>query len=268
MDAYIATILKQVRCFILDMDGTFYLGKQLLPGAVELIELLESRQIPYLFLTNNSSHSRVEYGDKLRSLGVKNLMDGQVLTSGEAAAIYLRNIWPRGRLFVAGTDALESEFHLYGFSLTEDHPDAVILGFDTTLTYEKIWKLCDLVRSGTPYFATHADINCPVENGFMPDTGAMIAMVAASTGRRPDAIIGKPNRPIVAALVEKTGFPIAKLAMVGDRLYTDIALGSTGMTTVLVLSGETHQEDLDGSPYQPDVVVDNLAELRKLLLEI
>lgn len=99
----------------------------------------------------------------------------------------------------------------------------------------------------------------------MPDIGAMIAFVEASTGRRPDVIVGKPYAPIVEALAEKTGLPAAALCMVGDRLYTDIALGATGMMTVLVLSGETSREDLAAAPYQPDLTVENLAQLLAIL---
>ena len=259
------TILANIRCFILDMDGTFYLGDRLLPGALELIALLRSRGIPFLFLTNNSSRQRAQYAARLRSLGLADLRDDQVFTSGEATAIYLGEHMPAARLFVAGTPALEAEFTDRGFELSAEDPDVVVLGFDTTMTYAKLWKLCDLVRAGKPYYATHPDINCPVENGFMPDIGAVIALVAASTGRQPDVIIGKPYPFIVEALVKKTGLPVGALAMVGDRLYTDIALGKAGLSTILVLSGETHLADLPGSPYQPDLIVANLAELVGLM---
>ena len=149
----------------------------------------------------------------------------------------------------------------HGFQLVEKDPDYAVLGFDTTLTYEKLWKLCDFVRAGLPYIATHPDYNCPTENGFMPDIGAMIAFVEASTGRRPDQIVGKPNTPIVEAIVEKTGFSVEKLGMIGDRLYTDIALGAAGLTTILVLSGETNAADLAQSEFIPDYVMQDLAEL-------
>ena len=252
--------IKQARCFLLDMDGTFYLGDQLLPGALEFIALLEQRGIGYLFLTNNSSRNRSDYAGKLRRLGLE-LPESKIFTSGEATAIYLKKRKPGARLYVVGTPALESEFQHHGFLLTPDQPDFAVLGFDTTLTYEKIWKLCDLVTAGVPYIATHPDINCPTETGFMPDIGAMMALVATSTNRRPDVIIGKPNAPIVEALVEKLGLPVEALCMVGDRLYTDIALGKTGLSTVLVLSGETRPEDIAASPFQPDVVLQNLAHL-------
>ncbi|MBN1221056.1 MAG: HAD-IIA family hydrolase [Anaerolineae bacterium] len=258
--------LTDIRLFLLDMDGTFYLGDRLLPGALEFIDICRAKGIDYLFLTNNSSKHRDQYADKLRRLGL-DIGPEKIFTSGEATAIYLGQEKPGAKLYVVGTPALADEFSSRGFTLVEDEPDYAVLGFDTTLTYAKLWRLCDLVRAGVPYIATHPDFNCPIEGGFMPDIGAMIAFVEASTGRRPDVVVGKPNQPIIDALVEKTGIPIAQICMVGDRLYTDIALGVTGITTVLVLSGEASRQDLPTAPHQPDFVMADLAELEKLLRE-
>jgi len=166
---------------------------------------------------------------------------------------------------VVGTPDLEEQLRMFGFSLVETDAQAVVLGFDLTLTYQKLWLLCDYVRAGLPYYATHPDLNCPLPDGCMPDIGAMIAFVKTSTGREPDAIIGKPNRIIVEMAARKLGTPISQLAMIGDRLYTDIALGQTsGIRTVLVLSGETRRSDLELSPYQPQWVFENLAEIADL----
>ena len=252
--------LNQIQCFLLDMDGTFYLGDHLLPGALDFIELLKKHGTRFLFLTNNSSRTRKEYADKLRRFGL-DVSDEEIFTSGEATAIYLSKRKAGAKLYVVGTPALEREFTEHGFQLTDDNPDFAVLGFDTTLTYAKIWKLCDLVNAGVAYIATHPDINCPTETGFMPDIGAMMALIAASTGKEPDIIIGKPNFPIVEALCEKVQLPVEALCMIGDRLYTDIALGKTGLTTVLVLSGETRLEDLPDSPVQPDYRMEDLAAL-------
>jgi HAD superfamily hydrolase (TIGR01457 family) len=254
--------LSSTRCFILDMDGTFYLDDHLLPGAAEFLPLLRSRGIRYLFLTNNSSRSKAEYVQKLRRLGIE-VVDEDIFTSGEATALYLQSSNPGARVFLMGTPTLAQEFAEHGFNLVDERPDFAVLGFDTTLTYDRLWKMCDLVRAGVPYIATHPDINCPTKDGYMPDIGAMMACIEASTGRRPDVVIGKPNPPIVAAVMEKTRLPVTALAMVGDRLYTDIAMGQTGITTVLVLSGETRAEEIPASPFQPDLVVANLAELAK-----
>ena len=259
--------LSQVKCFLMDMDGTIYLGDHLLPGAKDWLALLESRQIPYFFLTNNSSRSRIEYTEKLKRLGLA-VSESRIFTSGEATAIYLQKTHPNAGLYVVGTQPLQEEFIRWGFTLDEDSPDVVVLGFDTTLTYEKLWKLCDLVRAGVPYIATHPDINCPTDDGFKPDIGAMIAFVATSTGKRPDVIVGKPNAPIVDALAEKTGFPVQEHCMIGDRLYTDIALGQWGILTALVLSGETKEADLKETDYKPDLVLTDIAALADLYREV
>jgi 4-nitrophenyl phosphatase len=256
--------LSDIKCFLMDMDGTIYLGDRLLPGAREWLDLLDSHNLEYTFLTNNSSRSRVEYARKLQGLGLP-IPEEKIFTSGEATAIWLKKHKPGASLYVVGTPPLVEEFERHGFSLTEEDPDVAVLGFDTTLTYDKLWKMCDLVVTGKPYIATHPDINCPTETGFKPDIGAMIELVAASTGRRPDVIVGKPNEPIVTALAEKTGFPVEAHCMVGDRLYTDIALGKWGITTALVLSGETKAEDLAESEFQPDFVVHDIAEMTALL---
>ena len=256
--------LRNIKCFLMDMDGTIYLGDQLLPGAQDWLNTLEAHKIAYYFLTNNSSRSRVEYAEKMQRLGL-DIPEEKIFTSGEATAIYLKKAHPGASLYVVGTNPLREEFARHGFQQTEADPDVAVLGFDTTLTYEKLWKLCDLVTAGLPYIATHPDVNCPTPEGFKPDIGAMIELVAASTGRRPDVIVGKPYAPIVEALADKTGFPIESHCMVGDRLYTDIALSRWGITTALVLSGETQMADLKGSEFKPDFVLRDIAAMNVLL---
>jgi len=260
-------LLSKTRCFLIDLDGTLYLGDRLLPGALRFIEILREREIQFIFLTNNSSRHRGQYGKKLRGMGVE-ISDDQIFTSGEATAKYLSRDQYGAKVYIVGTPALEEEFVDHHFHLVDEGPDVVVLGFDTTLTYNKLWRLCEVVRQGVPYIATHPDLNCPVEGGYMPDIGAMIAFVEASTGRRPDLIVGKPHRPMVEVLEMKIGVPAGALCMVGDRLYTDIALGELGLTTVMVLSGETRQEDLQDSAIQPDYVVENLGGLASLLQNI
>jgi len=253
--------LSKVRGFLLDMDGTFYLSDRLLEGALRFIDLLRMQKKEFLFLTNNSSKHRRQYAEKISRLGLP-IPEEFVLTSGEATALYLKRQHPGARLFVVGTPSLEEEFHQHGFQLVEQEPDFLVLGFDTTLTYKKLWVLCDFVREGIPYLATHPDFNCPTESGWMPDVGAMIAFVKAATAREPDLVVGKPNRLIVDAAAAKMNLPVDQLAMIGDRLYTDIALGqSSGVATVLVLSGETKIEDLKDSPFHPDYTFPNLASV-------
>ena len=259
--------LRDVRCFLLDMDGTFYLSDRLLPGALEFLAFLEQHAIKYQFLTNNSSKSQVEYAAKLNQLGAQ-VSESQIFTSGEATAIYLNKTNPGCKIYLVGTPALEFEFIRFGFTLSADQPDFVVLGFDTTITYAKIRRLCELVAAGVPYIATHPDVNCPTESGYMPDIGAMIEMIAASTSRRPDVIIGKPYPPIVQAVSEMLQLQPSQICMVGDRLYTDIALGKAGILTVLVLSGETQPDEVTAAPVQPDFVMENLADLLETLKKI
>lgn len=256
--------LARVKCFLLDMDGTIFIGDRLLPGVEEFLRFLDQHGIDRLFLTNNSSKHRGQYAHKLRGFGL-NVGEGQIFTSGEAAALYIQGLEPSARIYLVGTPALQHEFTEHGFALVEDKPDFVVLGFDTTLTYHKLWVMCNFVRAGVRYIATHPDYNCPFEGGFMPDIGATIAFVAASTGRKPDIVIGKPNAPILEMSVKKSGVPLESLCMVGDRLYTDIALGESGITTVLVLTGETKPGDILNSPHQPDYVVQDLVELVDIL---
>jgi 4-nitrophenyl phosphatase len=253
--------LLHVRCYLLDMDGTFNLGEELLEGSLRFIETLKELRKDFLFLTNNSSKHRRLYAEKITRLGLP-IPEDKVFTSGEATALYLNEKYSSASVYVVGTPALEEEFLQHGFRLEENDPQLLVLGFDTTLTYQKLWKLCNFVRLGLPYIATHPDFNCPTQAGYMPDVGAMIAFVRASTGREPDLVVGKPNRMIVDAVAHKYGLSIQEMAMVGDRLYTDIALGQTsGITTCLVLSGETHIEDLVASPFQPDYTFENLGSI-------
>jgi 4-nitrophenyl phosphatase len=247
------------------MDGTFYLGDRPIERSLEFIDTLLQSGREFLFLTNNSSKHKGILAEKLRCMGLS-ISDEAVFTSGEATAIYLKDIRPGARIYVVGTPALEEEFVSHGFVLEDQDPDFVVLGFDTTLTYAKLWKLCDFVREGRPYLATHPDFNCPIEGGWMPDIGGMIAFVKACTGVEP-LVIGKPHAAIIAALTTKTSMDRSCMAMVGDRLYTDIRLGqNAGILSILVMSGETTQADLELSDIQPDFVFDNLGGIADALL--
>lgn len=258
--------LRIAKGFLLDMDGTFFLGDNLLPGALELLELFNRRKLPFSFLTNNTSRSKQDYIRKLMGLGVRE-EDARVYTAGDATITYLKKRHPGKKIYLLGTSSLEESFRAGGVELNEFKPDVVVIGYDTSLTYERLSAFCRFVRQGVPYIATHPDVNCPSPEGPVPDIGAMMSLVEASTGRKADMVIGKPNPGIVNALAEEWGKSPEDLVMVGDRLYTDIALGQTaGVRTVLVLSGETKREDLVKAIHQPDLVCENLADLARYLI--
>jgi HAD superfamily hydrolase (TIGR01450 family) len=253
--------LKAVRCFVLDMDGTFYLGDRLLPGSLAFLEAVRASSRRALFLTNNSSRDVEYYLEKLRKMGCA-VEEGDVYTSGMAACQYLNRNFPGKKVFLLGNKYLRAEFRKYGVPISYKQPEAVVIGFDTTLDYDKLSRVCALVRSGMPYIATHPDFNCPTPEGFVPDAGAIIAFIQASTGRLPDIVVGKPNKGIVQGMLELTGLSAEELCICGDRLYTDIATGvNNGILAVCVLSGEATQEDIEESPVKPDLVFAGLADM-------
>lgn len=255
--------LKNITTFLLDLDGTFYLGDQLFPWSLSFVETCRRFSKHFIFVTNNSSQNGAYYVRKLRSMGVE-ITDEQVFTAGQATIFYLKKYDYPKKIYLLGTPALEQEFTEEGFMLTKKDPEAVVLGFDLTLTYEKLERACGFIRQGLPFIATHPDLNCPTPQGPIPDCGSMIALITASTGVKPK-IIGKPYPEMIEALRARYGLENPeKVAMVGDRLYTDIAMGNAaGITSILVLSGETKLEDAAGSIDQPDIIVENLGELTK-----
>ena len=246
--------LKGIRCFMLDMDGTFYLGERILPGSLEFIARLRETGRDFLFLTNNSSHNARYYVQRLARMGLET-DERHILTSGLATAA-----------IVLGNEFLMEELAGEGVLIDQQAPDYVIIGYDTTLDYAKMTAVCDHVRAGLPYIATHPDFNCPTETGFAPDIGAIIAFIEASTGRRPDLIVGKPYGGIVDAALRRTGLERGQLAMVGDRLYTDIRTGvEHGILSILVMTGETTRDMLSESDIQPDLVFERLGDMAKLI---
>ena len=257
--------IQDVRCFLLDMDGTFYLGENLIPGSLDFIRRVEETGRDFLFLTNNSSHNADFYVQRLKRMGL-NVGREKVLTSGEATAAVLLEKYPGKRAFVLGNEFLLEEMREAGVTVDQTDPEIVVVGYDTTLDYKKMTAVCDFVRAGLPYIATHPDFNCPTETGFAPDIGAIMAFIEASTGRRADLVVGKPHTGIVQAALRRTGLQVGQLAMVGDRLYTDIETGlKSGMLSILVMSGETTPEMLAAYPNKPDLVFDRLAEMIPLL---
>lgn len=252
--------LKDKKLFVLDMDGTFYLGGQILDGSLDFIRALRETDRSFLFFTNNSSKTAAFYREKLAGMGCM-VASHDILTSGDVTIDYLRHEQPGKKVFLLGTDSLRESFHDAGILLTEGKPDIVVLGFDMSLSYERLSRACTFIRSGAAFIATHPDINCPTEDGFIPDCGAMIAMITASTGVKPK-VLGKPHRETLDAVMHLTGYKKEQIAFVGDRLYTDIAIGAnSGTTSILVLSGETSREDLAHSDVQPDYIFPSLRQL-------
>jgi len=256
--------LKHIENFLFDMDGTLYLGNQLFEGVPELFETLNKKNKHFLLLTNNSSKDKSLYQKKWLGYGITMPLT-KILTSGEATFQYIKTSTSVKTMFILGTESLKKEALESGFQIDDNNPDAVVLGYDTSLRYENLVKACLLLQKNKLYFATHPDINCPSEAGPLPDCGAMIEMIYASTGRRPK-ILGKPNQEMVEAALTRVNGKSSNTAIVGDRLYTDMEMGyRSNLTTILVLSGEAKREDLIKEKKKPDFVMENINGIVELI---
>jgi HAD superfamily hydrolase (TIGR01450 family) len=189
----------------------------------------------------------------------------KIMTAGDVCALYIRDKWPDGRGYLNGTPLLRESWQRAGIRLVEENPDVAVQSFDTTLNYEKLDKICHFVRSGTPFIATHMDINCPTATGYMPDCGAMCSLITASTGVKP-RYLGKPWKETVEMISQITECAPSEMAFVGDRLYTDVATGvHNGAKGFLVLTGEATLQTVEESDVEPTCIYESLDEMRKYL---
>lgn len=257
--------MKRIKAFILDMDGTIYLGNELFPYTHKFLDKVKETQREFYFFTNNSSKDLDTYIQKLHRFGI-DIDESAMMVSTHVILRYLKKHHEGDRIYVVGTPALLREFEKHGCLLDEEHPDIVILGFDTTLTYEKLEKACTFIRNGAVYYGINPDLNCPMEgNTFIPDCGSMAKLIEASTGVYPE-FFGKPSHRTLDYIIEETGYRPEEIAIIGDRLYTDIAVADgSEVTSILVLSGETKEEDVKDSKIQPDIMIEDIGVLADLL---
>jgi HAD superfamily hydrolase (TIGR01450 family) len=258
--------LNSIKLYMLDMDGTIYNEDTLIQGASEFFNLLNEQGKDYVFMTNNSSKGKRSYVEKLNRLGIK-ATERNICSSVNATVMYLNKHKPKAKLYVLGTESLKKELIEEGFDIVpvnyrETDIDYVLLGFDTELNYEKIRGACYYVSRDYPYIATNCDLKCPVlGNKFIPDCGAIAKMIELSTNRLP-LFLGKPERTMVDAVSKEWNMPISKIACVGDRLYTDIAVGiNAGATSICVLTGEATEQEIATSQIKPDYVFTSIKDL-------
>lgn len=261
----------RIRHVVLDMDGTIYKGKTLFPWTKPFLASLERRGIGCTFLTNNPSKSAADYLAHLAHMGITASSD-QLYTSAMSLIDYLKaNLPSMRRLFLLGTPSMEREFLKAGFESAaddpDDTPDAVIAGFDMTLTYARLCRAAWWVARKRPYFATNPDRVCPADQPtVLVDCGSICAAIETATGRKPDIVFGKPDPSMLTGIINRHGLRAAEIAMVGDRIYTDMLMAHrAGAVGVLVLSGEATRHDAEASDAVVDLVVENLAELGALL---
>ena len=265
----LGALVARTKVFLLDMDGTVYVGDRPIGNMAETLAAVRASGRRVVYCTNNSSRSAASYEQKLRALGLFDARD-RVFTSGMAAIALLGERYAGKRAYLVGTDALKAEFAAAGVPLaeTDEGADVAVLGYDTSLTYEKLVRINRMLVQGKPYIATHADDVCPAEGVYPPDVGSFIQLLKRSSGREPDVICGKPYTVMGQCLTRLLGVPAANVTMVGDRPYTDIRFGNrNGFSTLLVLSGETRAEQVASLPVSdtPTAVAASLNEIAAYL---
>jgi len=261
--------LQKIRHLALDLDGTLYLGGTLFGFTPGFLQSLKQMGIGYTFFTNNSSKSDRQYVAKLKEMGIEADLDS-IYSSTHATIDYLRSDFTdANRLFVLGTSGLQDQIAEAGYTISDAEPEVVVIGFDTDLKYDRLTQAAYWIQQGKPFLATHPDLVCPTDQPLvLPDCGAICQLLEAATGRAPDAVLGKPNVAMLEGLLQRHGLERSQVAMVGDRLYTDMAMArNAGMLGVLVLSGETQPADLEGAADCPDVVVEDAGKFGIMLSE-
>ena len=263
-------VLRAVRHLALDMDGTLYRGRTLFPFTVPFLDRIRDLGIGCTFLTNNASKSVSDYVRHLRGFGIA-ADASQIHTSGLATMDHLRRTSPGvRRLYVLGTPSLREELTGAGFTVVgeDDEPDGVLVSFDTSLTFDRFCRAAWWIRRGKPYVATHPDRVCPTDQPtVLVDCGSILACLEQATGRAPDAVPGKPDPGMLSGILERHGLAPRELAMVGDRLYTDMAMARrAGAVGVLVLTGEATAAEAAAYPEQPEFILPSVRELGELLI--
>jgi len=263
--------LQKIRHVALDMDGTIYKGDTLFPFTVSFLNNMEEMGIRYSFLTNNPSKSTNDYLMHLRKIGITATRE-DIYTSAQATIDYIKTNYPAmKRLFILGTPSMIKEFEMAGFvSTADDHkdkPDGVVVGFDMSLVYARLCRATWWIGNGLPYIATNPDMVCPTDQPvILVDCGSICSCIEKATGRNPDVVIGKPDSRMLDGILQRYRLQSYEVAMIGDRIYTDIQLAKKANTLgVLVLTGEATLNDVKNNNFYPDMIVKDLSVFGKLM---
>ena len=245
------------RGFLIDMDGVLYRGSEIIPGAKEFIEKLQEKQIPFLFLTNNSQRTRRDVAMKLIRMGFK-VGEQHIFTCAMATARFLSSQKKNGTAYVIGEGGLLHALHRNGYSVVDSEPDYVVVGEGRSFNMEMMERAVNMIFNGAKLISTNPDPNCPTSDGIRPGCGAIVAMLERATGISAFSV-GKPSPVMMRAARKELGLSSEETTMIGDTLETDIVGGvQMGYNTVLVLSGGTQAKDLKHSAVQPGKVVENI----------
>jgi NagD protein len=251
---------REIRSWLMDMDGVLVHDEQAIPGAPEFIDALRERGTPFLVLTNNSIYTRRDLAARLRTSGLQ-VPEEAIWTSALATGRFLETQRPGGSAFVIGEAGLTTALHEAGYTLTERDPDYVVLGETRTYSFERITRAIRLIGGGARFIATNPDPTGPAPDGPLPATGSVAALVSRATGVAP-YYVGKPNPLMMRSALNAIEAHSETTAMIGDRMDTDVVSGlEAGLETLLVLTGVTTREEAERFPYRASRIVGSVADL-------
>ena len=254
--------LEGIECVFLDLDGTIYLGGELIPGAIDFLNRLKMKNIRFFFLSNNSSKSVNQYLAKLNEMNIPAEVNDVILSTHDLITWLKKN--DVSETYLVGTRGMQEMLESVNIKTRSENPEYVVLGYDTEINYEKLSTASFHLHRGVKLVASHPDMVCPSPFGGLPDNGAFMALLEATTGVLPTHICGKPNPGMILHKIEELGLKPQKCAMIGDRLYTDIEMAKrANVNGILVLSGEANEQDIEVSSQIPDLVVNSVNELAR-----
>ena len=260
IDDHGETPLDGIKNYLTDMDGVIVHGPALIPGAADFIQRLQTQDIPFLIVTNNSEYTPRDLQMRLSYLGL-NVKPEEIFTSALATAQFLHSQSPNGRAFVVGESGLTTALHDIGYTLTDQDPEYVVLGETTTYSFQRITRAIRLINAGARLIATNPDVAGPGEGGIVPATGSLAALISAATGVRP-YFVGKPNPLMMRTALRTLNAHSEESVMIGDRMDTDIVAGTeSGLRTILVLTGVTTRDMVNRFPYRPTWIRESVAEI-------
>ncbi len=256
-------IIPRYQGYAFDLDGTLYLGDDILPGAANVVQTLRADGRNVVFVTNKPLETNDSYAAKLTKLGIP-AEPTDVISAIDALVLYLQRNHPGATLLPVAEHVVIGELENAGFTVSPDPnlADVVVVSFDRTFDYDKLTRAYQAVKRGAVIVATNPDPYCPTPDGGLPDCAAMLAAIEACTGATAEAIVGKPSVHMAEAFLDRLGVPAADAVMVGDRIMTDVAMGlGAGMAGILVLSGATTPADVTASPIVPTFVIKDVRDL-------
>ena len=252
--------LEVIAAYLMDMDGVLVRGAQLIPGAADFITRPRAAGKPFLILTNSSVYTPRDLQARLAHSGLE-VAPTEIYTSALATAQFLSSQSPNGRAYVVGEAGLTTALHNVGYILTDQDPDYVVLGETLSYSFQRLSQAIRLVAAGARFIATNPDVVGPAEDGLVPATGAVAALIATATGVKP-YFVGKPNPLMMRSALRQLGAHSETSIMIGDRMDTDIVAGTeAGMRTILVLTGVTRSDEVNRFPYRPSLVLDSIAQI-------